>query len=97
MCVCVCVRVCACVCVCLCVCVCVSVQHHSFAKSHPCTDDSSATILFSVAPTASIQDWGELMIAVNCFTPYMPRLDMVKVPPWNSCGCNLPAFAFSAS
>ena len=37
------------------------------------------------------------MIAVNCLIPYMPRLDMVKVPPWNSLGCSLPSLAFSAN
>jgi hypothetical protein len=37
-----------------------------------------------------------LIIAENSFTPNIPRLLMVKVPPWNSCGCNFPSFAFPA-
>lgn len=37
------------------------------------------------------------MTAVNCFIPNMPRFEMVKVPPWNSYGCNFPLRAFSAN
>ena len=33
------------------------------------------------------------MIAENSVMPYMPRLEMEKVPPVNSCGFSLPAFA----
>ena len=33
------------------------------------------------APTARIADSGWLMMAVNCSTPYIPRLLMVNVPP----------------
>ena len=36
---------------------------------------------------------GGLMIAENSVMPYMPRLDIEKVPPVNSCGFSLPAFA----
>lgn len=33
------------------------------------------------------------MMAENSVMPYMPRLEMEKVPPVNSCGFSLPAFA----
>ena len=33
------------------------------------------------------------MIAENSVMPYMPRLEMENVPPVNSCGFSLPAFA----
>ena len=36
------------------------------------------------------------MMAVNCLMPYMPRLEMVKVPPRYSSGCSFPSLAFSA-
>lgn len=29
--------------------------------------------------------------------PNIPKFETVIVPPWNSCGCNLPSRAFSAS
>lgn len=38
---------------------------------------------------------GGLMMAENCFTPNMPRFEMVKVPPVNSDGDSLPSFACS--
>ena len=34
-----------------------------------------------VAPTARMQDWGELMMAVKWDTPNIPRLETVMVPP----------------
>ena len=37
---------------------------------------------------------GGLMMAENSVMPYMPRLEMEKVPPVNSCGFSLPAFAY---
>lgn len=37
------------------------------------------------------------MIAQKCVTSNIPRLETVKVPPWNSCGCNLPSRALAAS
>lgn len=39
---------------------------------------------------------GGLMTAVNCFTPNIPRLEIVKVPPWNSWGFSFPSLALSA-
>ena len=36
---------------------------------------------------------GGLMMAENSVMPYMPKLEMEKVPPVNSCGFSLPAFA----
>ena len=37
------------------------------------------------------------MMAANSSMPYMPRLDTLKVPPVNSCGFSLPAFACGRS
>ncbi len=36
---------------------------------------------------------GGLMIAENSVMPYMPRFEIEKVPPVNSCGFSFPAFA----
>ena len=36
------------------------------------------------------------MMALNCLIPYIPRLDMVKVPPINSVGFSLPLRALFA-
>lgn len=36
-------------------------------------------------------------MAQNCSVPNMPKFEMLKVPPWNSCGCNLPSRAFAAN
>ncbi len=36
------------------------------------------------------------MIALNDFTPYMPRFEIEKPPPWNSSGFSLPARARAA-
>lgn len=36
------------------------------------------------------------MMALKCVTSNMPKLETVKVPPWNSCGCNLPSRALAA-
>ena len=37
------------------------------------------------------------MTAVNCLMPNIPKFEMVKVPPTNSCGCSLPSLAFAAN
>lgn len=42
------------------------------------------------------QTWGGLITAEKFLIPNIPRLEMVKVPPWNSCGLSLPERAFSA-
>ena len=39
---------------------------------------------------------GGLMIALKFLTPNIPRLETVKVPPWNSWGWSLPSRAFAA-
>src|SRR6185437_7544043 len=44
-------------------------------------------------PTARIAAWGGLTMALNASTPYMPRLLIVKTPPWISAGRSLPACA----
>lgn len=36
---------------------------------------------------------GGLIMAANSLMPYMPRFEMEKVPPVNSCGFSFPAFA----
>lgn len=36
-------------------------------------------------------------MAQKCVTSNMPRFETVKVPPWNSCGCNFPSRAFPAN
>src|SRR3546814_18525031 len=40
---------------------------------------------------------GGLITASNCLVPNMPRLERLAVPPWYSCGCNLPSLALPAS
>ena len=57
----------------------------------------SATTRFSAAPTARMPACGVLTIAANWRTPKLPRLEMVKVPPWYSSGASFPARAFSTS
>ncbi len=42
---------------------------------------SSTTGSVTTPETARMQAWGVLMMALNSVTPYMPRLDTVKVPP----------------
>ena len=46
-------------------------------------------------PMARIAACGGLMMAMNSSTSYMPRLEMVKVPPWYSSGRE-PALAGAA-
>lgn len=65
--------------------------------SYPFSDFSSITSRFWAPPTARMQDCGGLMIALKWVTLNMPRLETVKVPPWNSCGCNFPSRALAAS
>ena len=45
---------------------------------------------------ARMQDCGGLMIALKCVTPNIPKLETLKVPPWNSCGWSLPSRALAA-
>ncbi len=56
-----------------------------------------ATGRSAVRPTARIAACGALTIAWNPSTPYMPRFDSVKAPPWTSAGRSLPVLAASAS
>ena len=44
----------------------------------------------SPAPTARMPPCGGLMTAANSRMPYMPRLEIEKVPPWNSSSFSLP-------
>lgn len=48
------------------------------------------TSLLSVFPTARMQACGGLITAEKLLIPNMPKLEIVKVPPWNSCGCSFP-------
>jgi len=47
----------------------------------------------STAPTATAALCGSVMMAVNSSTPYMPRLETVKVPRPYSSGLSLPSLA----
>src|SRR5438105_11319825 len=47
-------------------------------------------------PTARMPPCGGLITAANSRMPYMPRLEIEKVPPWNSSSFSLPARARSA-
>ena len=49
-------------------------------------------------PSCSIlsRTWGGLMTAEKFLMSNMPKLETVKVPPWNSCGFSLPFLAASA-
>lgn len=40
------------------------------------------------------------IVQINKFKthlPNIPKLETVMVPPWNSCGCNLPSLALPAN
>ena len=58
---------------------------------------SRTTTFCSPAPTARIAAWGGLTIEVKWLTPYMPRLETEKLPPWYSSGFSLPSRARPAS
>jgi hypothetical protein len=50
---------------------------------NPLSSSGAGTNFGDVAPMARIHDWGGLMIAVKWSMPNMPRLETVKVPPFN--------------
>src|SRR3989454_318895 len=52
-----------------------------------------ATTRSAMRPTARMAACGGVAVAVQASTPYMPRLLMVKPPPWMSGGRSLPAWA----
>lgn len=54
---------------------------------------SSAVSTGWVPPTAIMQACGGLITAENSVMPNIPRLEIVKEPPWNSCNFNLPSLA----
>ena len=54
---------------------------------------SSAVSTGWVPPTAIMQACGGLITAENSVIPNIPRLEIVKEPPWNSCNFNLPSLA----
>src|SRR5262249_51279269 len=56
---------------------------------------STATTLSSTAPTARIAACGGLSTAMNRSMPYIPRFEIVNVPPSRSPCCSLPARARS--
>lgn len=43
---------------------------------------SAGTSLFSEEPTARMQAWGGLIMAEKFLIPYIPKLEIVKVPPY---------------
>ena len=51
--------------------------------TYPFSASSSYTGTVLAPPTARMHAWGGFIIAEKLFTPNMPRLEMVKVPPWN--------------
>ena len=55
------------------------------STTDPVSEFSSTTSLFSPPPTARMHACGGLMTAEKFLIPNIPRLEMVKVPPWN-CG-----------
>ena len=57
---------------------------------------SSGPSIALVPPTAMIHTWGGLMTAENSVMPNMPRLEMVKEPPWNSWSWSFPSLARAA-
>lgn len=48
---------------------------------NPRSSSAAGTSVASVDPTARMHDCGGLMMAVKWETPYMPRLEIVNVPP----------------
>ena len=48
------------------------------------TSSSSTQGAFRIAPTERIAHCGGLIIDVKKWTPYLPRFDIVKVPPSKS-------------
>lgn len=72
-------------------------MNRDIAASYPFKAFSSITRRFCGPPTAKMHDCGGLMIALKWVTSNMPKLETVKVPPWNSCGCNFPSLALAAS
>src|SRR6266446_5675706 len=50
----------------------------------------------SPAPTARMPPCGGLITAAKSLMPYMPRLEIEKVPPWNSVSLSLPERARAA-
>lgn len=74
-----------------------SVTFMTVSVLKPLGSSGAGTSLSSVLPTARIHDCGGLMMAVKCEIPYMPKFEMVKLPPWYSSGLSLPSRAFVAS
>ncbi|KAH3678064.1 hypothetical protein OGATHE_000719 [Ogataea polymorpha] len=60
------------------------------SNAKPCGLALSGTAFFSTVPMARIADCGGLRIDVNSVTAgFIPRLEIVMVPPWNSSGDSL--------
>lgn len=53
-------------------------------STYPASESLSGTSLFSFVPTARIHTWGGLMMAEKFFTPNIPKLEMVNVPPYKT-------------
>lgn len=54
----------------------------TLATLKPFSSSGAGTMVACVAPTARMHDWGGLMMAVKCEMPYMPKFEMVNVPPY---------------
>ena len=48
----------------------------------PFSSSGAGTRVGFVEPTARMQDCGGLIIAVKCEMSYMPKFEIVKVPPY---------------
>jgi hypothetical protein len=53
-------------------------------STYPASESLSGRSLFSFVPTARIHTWGGLMMAEKFFTPNIPKLEMVNVPPYKT-------------
>src|SRR5581483_992543 len=67
-----------------------STVSESVSTGRATTCPSRTTGRGSVPPTASIAACGGLRTATNCPTPYMPRFEIVNVPPSRSSGRSFP-------
>lgn len=59
-----------------------SVTFIMFTVLNPRSSSGAGTRVGAVVPTARMQDWGGLMMAVKWEISNMPRLDTVNVPPY---------------
>lgn len=53
-----------------------------YLKGYLACASLSGTTFYEEAPTAKIAPWGGLTIAEKLSTPYIPKLEIVNVPPF---------------